>query len=104
MVDWLARYELLSVSISSNVPGYTDPQCFVNGSDPSQLVDRFLNKLNDISKKGEEIFESKYQDVFEKLNVKEKLDQIKKSHGLVNKETRKQSDEMKERTDWQPFH
>ena len=48
-VDWLARHEILSVSICSNVPGFSLPYCFINEGDPSQLVDRFMDYLNEIS-------------------------------------------------------
>ena len=48
-VDWLARHEILSVSICSNVPGFSLPCCFINEGDPNQLVDRFMNYLNKIS-------------------------------------------------------
>ena len=48
-VHWLARHEILSVSICSNVPGFSLPCCFINEGDPSQLVDRFMTYLHKIS-------------------------------------------------------
>ena len=48
-VHWLARHENLSVSICSNVPGFSLPCCFINEGDPSQLVDRFMTYLHKIS-------------------------------------------------------
>ena len=48
-VHWLARHEILSVSICSNVPGFNLPCCFINEGDPSQLVARFMTYLHKIS-------------------------------------------------------
>ena len=41
-VRWLARHGILSVSICSNVPWFTEPCCFVNEGDSSQLLDLFM--------------------------------------------------------------
>ena len=66
-VDWLARHEILSVSICSNVPGFSLPCCFINEGDPNQLVDRFMNYLNKISNVAYKILTKVYEDVFDSL-------------------------------------
>ena len=66
-VDWLARHEILSVSICSNVPGFSLPCCFINESDPNQLVDHFMNYLNKISNAPYKILTNVYEDVFGSL-------------------------------------
>ena len=66
-VDWLARHEILSVSICSNVPGFSLPCCFINEGDPNQLVDRFMNYLNKISNAAYIILTKVYEDVFDSL-------------------------------------
>ena len=66
-VDWLARHEILSVSICSNVPGFSLPCCFINEGDPNQLVDRFMNYLNKISNAAYKMLTKVYEDVFDSL-------------------------------------
>ena len=66
-VDWLARHEILSVIICSNVPGFSLPCCFINEGDPNQLVDRFMNYLNKISNAAYKILTKVYEDVFDSL-------------------------------------
>ena len=70
-VDWLARHEILSVSIilCSNVPGFSLPCCFINEGDPNQLVDRFMNYLNKISSAAYKILTTVYEDVFDSLKT-----------------------------------
>ena len=66
-VDWLARHEILSVSICSNVSGFSLPCCFINEGDPNQLVDRFMNYLNKISNAAYKMLTKVYEDVFDSL-------------------------------------
>ena len=67
-IDWLARHEILSVSICTNVPGFSLlPYCFINKGDQIQLVDRFLDYLNKITDAAYNISKKVDKDVFDCL-------------------------------------
>ena len=76
-VHWLARHEILSVSICSNVPGFSLPCCFINEGDQSQLVDRFITYLHNISDAAYSIYKNVYKDVF--VSLEEALETVKAS-------------------------
>jgi hypothetical protein len=46
-----SHHVLLSVSVCSNVPTYTEPICFVSEGDTSETVESCLSYLTDISEK-----------------------------------------------------
>ncbi|KAI8487963.1 hypothetical protein Bbelb_344110 [Branchiostoma belcheri] len=48
-MTWEAVHELLSVSVSSNVPGFTTPKCFVSDGEPKVVADDFLAYIEQIS-------------------------------------------------------
>jgi hypothetical protein len=48
MLEWTSHHVLLSVSVCSNVPIYTEPICFVTEGDTSETVESCLQHLTDI--------------------------------------------------------
>ena len=49
-ITWSAKHHLASVSVCSNVAGYTKPQCFVNETgDEQDVVNRMMSYIEDIS-------------------------------------------------------
>ena len=63
----MARHEILSVSMCSNIPEISLPYCFINEGDPSLLVDHFMAYLNKISDAVYSILKNVYKDVFDSL-------------------------------------
>jgi hypothetical protein len=65
---WEAKHKLASVSISSNVPGYTDPHCFVNDYDDEHTtVVQMMNYLTEISEVSQGLLCDRYENVFTQL-------------------------------------
>lgn len=48
-VTYSFKHQLASVSVCSNVPGYTDPKCFIADSCPKKLVKDMLSYMGEIS-------------------------------------------------------
>ena len=48
-VQWSSRYVLLSVGVSSNVPGHEDAQCYVTNGDSHKLVEEIMSHLITLS-------------------------------------------------------
>ena len=70
-ISWNAKHNLASVSVCSNVAGFTTPQCFVNESDDEQdVVNRMLSYLQELSQTCKERLFIRYNDVFELLSDK----------------------------------
>ncbi|XP_063966739.1 uncharacterized protein LOC135156886 [Lytechinus pictus] len=65
-----SRHIPMSMSINSNVPGYTEPYCKVSDGDCQKLIDDSILYLLEISKHSCSLLESSYQDVIEKLDEK----------------------------------
>ncbi|XP_078601001.1 uncharacterized protein LOC144876010 [Branchiostoma floridae x Branchiostoma japonicum] len=59
-MTWEAAHELLSVSVCSNVPEYTDPECFVSEGDPTKVAEDLLNFLQQISRKAYSLLLEKF--------------------------------------------
>ena len=49
-IEWKAKHVLLSVSICSNVPGFTNPSCYISNGNPMYVVKSMVDNLNKISK------------------------------------------------------
>ena len=47
-LTWEAKHVPLSVSVCSNVPGYTEPQCFVTEGNPQELVNKMVDYMHQI--------------------------------------------------------
>ncbi|XP_019614616.1 PREDICTED: uncharacterized protein LOC109462504 [Branchiostoma belcheri] len=67
-MSWEAVHELLSVSVCSNVPGFTTPKCFVSEGDPSAVADEMLEYLQEMSEAAYEGLKEHFADVFEQIN------------------------------------
>jgi G:T-mismatch repair DNA endonuclease (very short patch repair protein) len=60
-VIYTARHRLMSVSVCSNVPGYTTPICFVSEGDEYQLVEKFVNYITEIQQHSKDLLFDKFQ-------------------------------------------
>ena len=49
-VTYTFKHELASISICSNVPGFTEPKCLISDGSPSELVKTAISYMADISK------------------------------------------------------
>lgn len=45
---FIAKHIPMSVAVCSNVPGFTEPQCYVNEGNTQELIDRMVNYLENI--------------------------------------------------------
>ncbi|KAJ8307642.1 hypothetical protein KUTeg_014807 [Tegillarca granosa] len=68
-LQWTAQHVPISVSICSNVEGYTDAMCFI---DPNQerLVEQMIAAMSEISEKVIEMAGKKWEYVLKQLNEK----------------------------------
>ncbi|XP_066278985.1 uncharacterized protein [Branchiostoma lanceolatum] len=73
-LQWEAVHELLSVSVCSNVPEYTKPQCFVSGGDPSVVVKDMIEYLLQISRTAYDVLRRKVAWVFEEIERRRQRD------------------------------
>ena len=67
--QWLARLEVLSVSIASNIEGHTEPRCFVSNGNPKEVVGKMMSELECMSNDAYESLQDRFEDVFEQLNA-----------------------------------
>ncbi|XP_078694703.1 uncharacterized protein LOC144923755 [Branchiostoma floridae x Branchiostoma belcheri] len=67
-MTWEAVHELLSVSVCSNVPGFTTPKCFVSEGDPATVADEMLEYLQEMSEVAYEGLKEHFADVFQQIN------------------------------------
>ena len=65
-LKWLRRHDPISVSVASNVTGYSEPQGFVN-SDPKNLIEDMMQYMGEIVDHIYDEAEKKWKYVFEKL-------------------------------------
>ena len=68
-LTWTARHVPISVSIASNVDGYTDPHCIVD-PDIDALVQSMVDYMQNVSMKGEELARHKFRHVFSEIEAK----------------------------------
>ena len=64
-VQWVARHELLSVSVASNIPGFEQPRCFITDGDSKKLVESMMSVLESMSETVYNELEDFDADVFE---------------------------------------
>ena len=67
---YTSKHQLLSISTCSNVPGYTEPQCFISEGSDVQCIEKFMDYISRISARANEILVDKYSDVLELLHLK----------------------------------
>ena len=72
-LEWTSHYVLLSISVCSNIPTYTEPIWFVSEGDISETVNSCLQYLTDISENGFRLLVPRYGMVFE--DIHQRLDQ-----------------------------
>ena len=79
-MSWCAKQTLASISICSNIPGYSDPVTFVNdNNNKSEFVEKMLTYLLELSEVSKTILMSRYGSIFDKiLTQKEKCLQKEK--------------------------
>ncbi|XP_019633364.1 PREDICTED: uncharacterized protein LOC109476787 [Branchiostoma belcheri] len=68
-MTWEAVHELLSVSVCSNVPGFTTPKCFVSEGDPAVVANKMLEYLQKMSEAAYEELKGHFADVFEQIKA-----------------------------------
>ena len=69
-VIWEAKHIPLSVSLCSNIPGFTEPICFIADGDPQYLVDRMLQHLDLLAETAYLYLLARFEPVFDKLDKK----------------------------------
>ena len=57
-----------SVSVSSNIPNYCTPKCFVSNGDSQQLIDEFVEYLIELSDQSYEILLQRNKHAFKKID------------------------------------
>ena len=78
------RHEPATVSICSNVPGYTQPDHIASTGDGQTFIDEFVRKLLTIQAKREIILTEKYPSYIEELG--KKLEENQKKLRIDEKE------------------
>ena len=66
-MQWEARHELLSISITSNIPGFEQPRCFITDGNSEKLVGTMMSTLMSMSEVAYNNLKQSYTDVFEQL-------------------------------------
>ena len=69
-VTWKATHIPLSVSLCSNIPGYTEPICLVTTGNSEELIKNMIMKLEEMSAAANELLTDRYQDILSALNWK----------------------------------
>ena len=67
--EWVARHVPLSVSVTSNVPGYAAPCCLVTDDDSIKLVAEMMSHLHAVSDAAFESSKPSYESVLDKLKM-----------------------------------
>ena len=68
-LNWQSAHVPLSVSVSSNVPEYQEPKCFVSSGDPKEFITEFVQYVVSISTKSSSLLREQYAPVFEALET-----------------------------------
>ena len=79
LLEWTQKHVLISVSLCSNVEGYTDAICTVDENQDT-LVEKMVNTLKEIASRVFETAENKWGWVLEAI------DEQLRHHDIVNKE------------------
>jgi hypothetical protein len=64
-LEWTSHHVLLSVSVCSNVPGYTVPMCYISKGDTRKTVESCLSYLTEVSEEAYRRLMPKCGDVFQ---------------------------------------
>ncbi|KAI8516762.1 hypothetical protein Bbelb_053430 [Branchiostoma belcheri] len=75
-LQWETVHELLSVSVASNVPGYTEPVCFVSEGEPAEVAEKLLDHLTQISQESYGLLSAKFSWI-------KKLEKRRKKHYMT---------------------
>ncbi|KXJ05435.1 Zinc finger protein 142, partial [Exaiptasia diaphana] len=78
-LSWQNRHEPLSVSCCSNIPGFTEPKCFISEGDPNQLLKQFVDYLLIISHQSYNFLLADFEQIFNEIDIK-----ISESEGSVD--------------------
>ena len=65
---FLAEQIPASISVSSNVPGFTNPKCIISDGSPERLVECFYMYLKTISMQAYDILSEKFESVLNQVN------------------------------------
>ena len=80
---FVAEHVPMSVSICSNVPGYTEPECFVSEGDPQALLNKMGDRLEEIGDRAYAFLEEQFHTVFENIIEAEKYNLIGRLKGYL---------------------
>jgi len=69
-LEWVNQHVLLSISVCSNVPEFTEPKCFVSEGNSAETVEACLQYLTEISQAAYFHLERYYLSAFGKINSK----------------------------------
>jgi len=69
-LEWVNQHFLLSISVCSNVPEFTEPKCFVSEGSNAETVEACLQYLTEISQAAYFHLERYYLSAFGKINSK----------------------------------
>lgn len=67
-MEFTSKHKLMSISVSSNVPGYTFPRCFITKGNDEELIKAFVNYIGMISEVGYAILLEDFHDVIQELD------------------------------------
>lgn len=74
-LNWKAKNILISVSVGSNIPDYSQPKCFVMNGDSMQLVKEMVDYLAEISQTSYDLLREGFSSIFN--NIDQKLEELK---------------------------
>ena len=66
-LTWEAEHVPLSVSVSSIVPGYDQPKCFVSSGSAKEMIKQFIGYLVVISQESYTLLLDRFSDVFDQI-------------------------------------
>ena len=69
-VQWIARHVLLSVSVTSNVPGHETPHCYVTDGYSDKLVSSMMSDLGAISNAAFDMLIPSYDNLLNELEIR----------------------------------
>ena len=73
-VSYEFKHEIASISVCSNVPGFTEPRCFISDGCPKKLIKEMLTYMLEISEEASQLQREKFADYLPQI---EALDDIK---------------------------
>ena len=62
-------YRLMSISVCSNIPGFTAPICFVSNGDDNEVVAKFVDYLENCQATAKQQMMHSFQDIFIQLEM-----------------------------------